>query len=401
MRLGVIVILTLSLLTSCLKSKDNNKEITPWGSTVSTVSDEDTIVSSNLSLADIITQGEMIMLTVTGPQTYYDYHGHGMGLHYLLCEKFASKIGVKLRVEVCKDSAELATKIRQGDADIVACPIKIKGTTECGPEWAVNKESTELADSIKSWYKPEMLKEIENQQKTLLANGGVTRRVYSPMLNRQKGVISRWDALFIKYSPVCRLDWRLMAAQCYQESCFDPKARSWAGACGLMQIMPSTAAHLGLPANDLFSPEPNIAAAAKYMRELLGAFNDIPKQGDRICFALAAYNGGAMHIRDAMALAKKYGRNPQRWNDVREFVLKLSDAAYYTDPVVKHGYMRGSETANYVSRIMQRWNEYGGSAGRAFIAPSVSSPANTSVPGISLGDATPHRAKKKNKYQIN
>ena len=156
------------------------------------------------------------------------------------------------------------------------------------------------------------------------------------------------------------MDWRLMAAQCYQESCFDPNARSWAGACGLMQIMPSTASHLGLPMEMIHEPEANIAAAARYMAELQQHFSDIGDPSQRILFALASYNGGYYHIRDAMALTRKHGGNPQHWDEVKEYVLRLSQPAYYGDGVVKYGYMRGSETADYVDRIRSRWSDYCG-----------------------------------------
>ncbi|MGO5509431.1 transglycosylase SLT domain-containing protein [Segatella copri] len=153
-----------------------------------------------------------------------------------------------------------------------------------------------------------------------------------------------------------------MAAQCYQESCFDPNAKSWAGACGLMQIMPSTAAHLGLPMSAIHDAEANVAAAARYMAELQGHFSDVGDPAQRALFALAAYNGGFHHIRDAMALTRKHGGNPQNWGHVREYVLRLTQPAYYGDPVVKYGYMRGTETADYVDRIRARWSEYCGGA---------------------------------------
>lgn len=122
-----------------------------------------------------------------------------------------------------------------------------------------------------------------------------------------------------------------------------------------MQIMPSTAAHLGLPMSQVHEPEANVAAAARYMSELQGHFADIGDPSQRVLFALAAYNGGFHHVRDAMSLARKHGRNAYNWGDVREFVLRLSQPAYYSDPVVKYGYMRGSETADYVDRIRARW----------------------------------------------
>ena len=103
---GLGVGLLLFCLLSCSKPQPT---VTPWGETIgedgAPVEQVDT--AGAVSLSDIVDAGEMIMLTVSGPETYYDYHGHGMGLQYLLCEKFAQKLGVGLRVEVCKDSAEV------------------------------------------------------------------------------------------------------------------------------------------------------------------------------------------------------------------------------------------------------------------------------------------------------
>jgi len=128
----------------------------------------------------------------------------------------------------------------------------------------------------------------------------------------------------------------------------------------LMQIMPSTADHLGLARADIYNPEKNIAAAVKYLAELEQSFSDIRDRSERTKFVLAAYNGGSFHIRDAMALARKHGRDASRWRDVEPFVLGLQRAEYYNDPVVRNGYMRGSETVDYVRRIHERWNGYRG-----------------------------------------
>ncbi len=369
MKLHIVSIFMLFLLIftgSCHEKKQ--VEMTPWGTPV----EKDSIPSqtSKFSLDDIITNGEMIIATLSGPETYYDYHSHGMGLQYLLVEKYARKLGVSVRVDVCRDTAEVVRKIKAGDADIATLqlPDSVKGvdytnvkvdSTKHG--WAVNVDNKELAQSINSWFRKEMVGQIRREETFLLSTASVRRHVFSPMLNASKGIISRYDRYFQMYAPLARLDWRLMAAQCYQESCFDPNAKSWAGACGLMQIMPVTADHLGLPRSEMFNPEQNIAASARYMQELGGHYTDVPLP-ERVFFQLASYNGGFFHIRDAMALARKNGRNPHRWDDVAEYVLKLSDAAYYRDPVVKHGYMRGKETVGYVSRIRDRWMQYCGMA---------------------------------------
>lgn len=373
------------MLLSCSQKKEQ-PELTPWGTPVgeSEVSEEPASPSSSkgLSLDDIVAGGELIMLTVNGPTTYYDYHGHGMGLQYLLCEKFAQQIGVSLRVEECKDTAEMVRKLQKGEGDVIAVPLSQKeangGLLFCGvksekQQWAVAVGNLSLADTLNGWFKPQLIAEVKKEESFLLSTQSIRRHVYSPFLNRSKGVISKYDRLFQMYSGVARMDWRLMAAQCYQESCFDPQAKSWAGACGLMQIMPATAAHLGLPMSQVHEPEANVAAAARYMAELQGHFSDIGDPAQRILFALAAYNGGFRHVRDAMTLARKHGRNSHNWGEVREFVLRLSQPGYYTDPVVKYGYMRGSETAEYVDRIRIRWADYCGVAGggRGFSGGSV------------------------------
>lgn len=375
----------LILLGSC-EEKKPQQELTPWGTPIGEVEgmsdgeEEGAEEAANkntrqkgFSLEDIQENGELIMLTVNGPTTYYDYHNHGMGLQYLLCEKFAQQIGVSLRVEECKDTTEMIQKLTKGEGDVIAVPLSRKQTKGdllfCGvtpdstrTQWAVVGGNKSLADTLNGWFKPKMIAETKKEENWLLSTASVTRHVYSPFLNRSKGVISRYDHLFQRYSGTARMDWRLMAAQCYQESCFDPNAKSWAGACGLMQIMPSTADHLGLPMSAIHDAESNVAAAAKYMAELQGHFSDIGDPTQRVLFALAAYNGGFHHIRDAMTLTRKHGGNPYNWGHVREYVLRLAQPAYYRDPVVKYGFMRGTETADYVDRIRARWSEYCGGA---------------------------------------
>lgn len=336
------------LFIACGK-KQTESVVAPWGDVI-----EEADVSEEFDLTQIQHHGEMIMLTVTGPDSYYDYHGRALGTHYMLCQRLAEHLGVSLRVEVCRDTADIHRKIMNGDGDIA-----IEADT-VGVKWIVSDEKPLLNDTIRKWYQPSMLAEVKKEEDFLLSTKSVTRRVFAPMLNSKSGVISHYDAYFKSYSQTIRWDWRLMAAQCYQESTFDPHARSWAGACGLMQIMPSTAEHLGLPASKLFEPESNIAAAAKYIRELDVLLNDIRERSERIDFVLACYNGGYHHIRDAMKLTEKYGGNPHRWSDVSRYVLLLTQAKYYNDPVVKYGYMRGSETVDYVRKINQRWMGYRG-----------------------------------------
>lgn len=344
------VLLAVILLVSCVEKKQE-KVVTPWGQVLG--EETDSIgASDDFDLREIQHSGQLILATINGPQTYYDYHGKLLGTQYLLVQRLADKIGVGIRVEVCKDSTELAAKFAEGEVDIVAWPTP--GEIEANPEKPL------LAKELKDWYKPELIDEVKREETALLTVRRVKRHVFSPMLDRKGGVISHYDRLFMQYSQPIRWDWRLMAAQCYQESTFDPNAVSFAGAKGLMQIMPGTADVLGLPRDKMNDPEQNIAAAAKYLGQLEAKFGDIRDRVERTNFILASYNGGILHIRDAMALAQRDGNNPHRWRDVSEYVLKLSTPKYYNDPIVKHGYMRGTETVDYVSKIRQRHQGYMG-----------------------------------------
>jgi membrane-bound lytic murein transglycosylase F len=281
-----------------------------------------------------------------------------MGVHAMLCQQLADSLGVRLRIELCRDSAEMVARLAQGDGDLIAYPLAAADSTS--PGWMVGEEKPLLAEALHRWYSPSRLAWTQAEEHRLLTTVAVKRHVYAPMLNRSGGIISRYDGLFQQHCRAIHWDWRLMAAQCYQESTFDPDALSWAGARGLMQIMPGTADHLGLARSQMNDPAQNIAAAARYLAELEQGFMEIYDRRERQDFVLAAYNGGAHHIRDAMLLAQRDGHNPHRWSEVQDYVLKLSEPRYYNDPLVQHGYMRGSETVDYVRLIRQRYHQYKG-----------------------------------------
>jgi membrane-bound lytic murein transglycosylase F len=348
LRINSIFILFLAILAwACSDKRQQESIVTPWGEVADSAD-----ISDDFDLDEIQSSGEMILLTLTGPQYYYDYRGRHLGTQYLLAEKFARQLGVRLRVEICRDSAEMVRKLSANEGDIMA-------STKVG-RLEVSPDKHDLQRELDAWYHPRYIDEVRKQEEYLLSSRSVKRRIFSPMLNRKGGIISHYDGYFIQYCRAIRWDWRLMAAQCYQESTFDPRATSWAGAKGLMQIMPGTADHLGLPRDKMYDPESNIAAATKYLSELERLFSDVRDRRERTSFILAAYNGGTHHIRDAMALCQRDGRNPHQWRNVEEYVLKLSLPQYYNDPLVKYGYMRGSETTDYVSKIHERWTFYRG-----------------------------------------
>ncbi|HMU98913.1 MAG TPA: transglycosylase SLT domain-containing protein [Chitinophagales bacterium] len=173
-----------------------------------------------------------------------------------------------------------------------------------------------------------------------------------------KGQISLYDNIIQYFAKSINWDWRLVAALMYQESKFDPNATSWAGAKGLMQLMPGTARQMGLHTG-LYQPEQNIQAGTKYLQYLEQFWKEVPDFTQRIKFILASYNAGVGHIQDAARLAKKYGYSETEWDgNVEYFILYKSNPRFYNDRVVKYGYARGSETFNYVRNIIKKYFYY-------------------------------------------
>jgi membrane-bound lytic murein transglycosylase F len=149
-----------------------------------------------------------------------------------------------------------------------------------------------------------------------------------------------------------QLDWRLLAAMGYQESKWNPGAVSFTGVRGLMQLTEDTAARMR--AGDRRDPRSSIFGAAKYLSTLLREMPRRIPEPDRTWFAVAAYNVGLGHLEDARVLAQQAGRNPDRWDDVREFLPLLSQERWYTR--TKRGYARGWEPVRYVDNVQAYLN---------------------------------------------
>ncbi len=171
----------------------------------------------------------------------------------------------------------------------------------------------------------------------------------------KSGQISPYDALIKKYSIRYGLDWRLMAAQAYVESHFDPKAKSWVGALGLFQVMPRTGASMGF--HNLQDPETGIHAGIKYMSRLISRFDPALPFKQRVRMALAAYNAGLGHVHDARRLAVQKGWDRDRWfQNVEKAMLLLAKPEYAKK--ARHGYCRGGEPVKYVSHIQSIYEAY-------------------------------------------
>lgn len=223
--------------------------------------------------------------------------------------------------------------------------------------WAVRRDCPLLAQATNEWQKNNAtspaytasMKRYFETSKNL---------PHSPILSLREGKISHYDELFKKYAKEINWDWRLLASLAYKESNFDTTAVSWAGAKGLMQLMPSTAHAMGMPPGKEQNAEESIKAAVKYLGITTKSFMQIPEP-ERIHFVLASYNSGLGHVLDAMALAEKYGKKKYVWKDnVEKYILLKSQEEYFTDSVCKYGYFRGTETYTFVRDIMGRYEQY-------------------------------------------
>lgn len=292
-----------------------------------------------------------------------------------LSEEIGEKINIIEAPGDC-DTEELISKVASGEIDYtiadenvalnnqtyyanidIGTPISFRQKIA----WAVRKKSPLLNIEINKWInerkdsKEALLtynKYFKNARKTV-------NRAENNRLSYRGGDISQYDEMFKIYSEKIGWDWQLLASMVYQESHFSATAKSWAGACGLMQLIPGTARRYGLDST-VHTAKQSLVAGTSYILDLDKYWkNKIPDKKERIKFILASYNVGIGHVIDARNIAAKHGKNPDIWFDNVEYmVLQKSNPIIYTDPLVKCGYCRGQETFMYVKEILTRYESY-------------------------------------------
>ena len=225
--------------------------------------------------------------------------------------------------------------------------------------WAVRLNAPELMDTLNFG-----IRELKRQgminilySKYFQSSRKAKRIADSDFSSFSGGNLSPYDEIIKKNAKRINWDWRLLAAMVYQESKFDPNTTSWAGAKGLLQMMPATAKEQGV--TNRASPEQSLRGGADYILWLEKQWQPrVENPDEQLKFVMASYNVGLGHVYDACALTEKAGGDAKLWADVRLSLLKLSNRKYYSDPVVKLGYARGSEPVNYVDEILERHDRY-------------------------------------------
>ena len=160
--------------------------------------------------------------------------------------------------------------------------------------------------------------------------------------------LPKYRASFMRGAKKYGLDWRVIAAQAYQESHWNPYAKSPTGVRGMMMITLSTAKELGV--SNRLNYRYAIEGGCKYMQRLKKRIpKEVTSQASRYKYALVAYNMGMGHLYDAIRLGKKLGIDPYHWSSFKTLLPKLSERKYFKS--LKYGYARGSEALKYVERI--------------------------------------------------
>jgi membrane-bound lytic murein transglycosylase F len=271
-----------------------------------------------------------------------------------------------------EETEEIIAKVADGEYDLTLSDSNIldieltwrddvKSILNMGDEknygWVVREDTPKLLEAINKYLRKEYRGEFYNitKRKYFEKPKAIKQRLEQRVDRGENNELSPYDGFAKEYADIYHFDWRMIVAQMYQESRFNPNARSWAGARGLMQVMPRTAKQLGI--KNIKDPKQSVEAGVKYLDWLRDRFDSELPVKDRMWFTLAAYNAGAGHVHDARTLARQMGWQSNRWfGNVERAMLLLSKRKY--SKKAKHGYVRGSEPVKYVREIRDRYQAY-------------------------------------------
>jgi membrane-bound lytic murein transglycosylase F len=288
----------------------------------------------------------------------------------------AREVGDSINIiEVPFDQEKLIQHVANGEIEYTVCDENVAQVNSTYyPNIDVNTPvsfSRNTAWGIRKNNSEELLKELNRWIATYKKTGSYdllyakyfknarsNAIVKSDFYALNTGKVSQYDDMIRKFSTRINWDWRLLASLICQESHFNASVVSYAGAFGLMQIMPDTGKNFGIDITS--SPENNLKAGIQYINWLHSIFDSrIPDEKERINFILASYNAGPGHVLDAMKLAEKNGMNPLKWEgNVAIWLLKKSERQYYNDTVVKNGYFKGVESVRFVNQVLARFEHY-------------------------------------------
>ncbi len=304
----------------------------------------------------------------------------GSSYYYTLRE--LQKQGINVNIELVPenwDTEGLITAVANGDIEATiaddnlydAAAIYVKGIT-AGPSlsrsdvvaWGIRRNATQLKAHMDNFLTEHFrISELDGEPKRSMLlnmlrhryfeNEIMVHRFRSPVAKTEyAGLLSPYDSLVRPIAEDMGVDWKLVVAVMAQESRFDPYAESWAGAVGLMQVIPRFSEFADY---ELYDEELNIREGIRILKEHLDHYAYLDST-NKIQMALATYNSGMGHIADARRIAIDQNKDPNNWEHVEDGLMKLMHPEYYMN--ARHGFARGIETSNYVRDVMNRYRMY-------------------------------------------
>ena len=229
----------------------------------------------------------------------------------------------------------VAFSIRKKESLAWVVAPKWKGLVDDVDDWLDDiKESGEFAAIEERYYGHIQLYDFVD-------NRSFTRRI--------KSRLPKYRKQFERSANAYKFPWSLLAAQAYQESHWNPRAKSPTGVRGMMMLTLNTAKSVDVTSR--LDPVQSIKGGARYLKRMLRRIPEEVTGADRLWYALAAYNVGFGHVKDAMTLAKQKDLNENKWVNLKTILPLLSNKKYYK--TLKYGYARGSEPVRYVHRIRE------------------------------------------------
>ncbi len=215
--------------------------------------------------------------------------------------------------------------------------------------WVFPAERTYLRDASEGWFEKIRLNgELRSVADAHFGHAGEFDSYdVGRFVRRIRTRLPKYLPLFQKAAEETGLEWDLLAAVSYQESHWNPRAKSPTGVRGLMMLTLKTARGMGI--SNRLDPEQSVRGGARYLKRMLRQLPAYLKSDDRLWLALAAYNIGFGHLQDARSLAVWKGLNPNTWHDVQDTLPLLAHASYL--PRLRHGAARGYEPVDYVRRV--------------------------------------------------
>ena len=245
--------------------------------------------------------------------------------------------------------------------DLVAGPVLSRGHHKA---WAVRSNASDLKNEINRYlYRHYRVSgDGDYISSTFLrvlrshffgSNGTIASLFRSSVIENNAIVASPFESLVKSVADSAQIDWMMVNAVISQESSFNPSSKSWAGAVGLMQVMPQYSRETY---EDLYDPEINVREGVRILKEHYEHYSYLPDERSRWAFALATYNAGLGHVADARRLAIDMNKDPNNWEDVSDALLKLMQKQY--NQHARYGYVRGIETVKYVNEVHNRFLTY-------------------------------------------